>query len=61
VALTVYDASRDPLYFSHGTQVETLMESGLDMVRRLIGLIKNEVEAHDVARRFSGWGRRIRQ
>jgi hypothetical protein len=48
-------------YFSHGTQVETLMESGLDVVRRLIGVIKNEVEAYDVAGRFSGWERRVRK
>jgi len=30
------------------------MEGGLDVVRRLIGVIKNEVEAHDVAGQFSG-------
>ena len=49
------------LYFSHGTQVETLMESGLDVVGGLIGVIKNEVEAHDVAERFNGWKRRARK
>jgi hypothetical protein len=51
--------SRDQtfLYFSHGTQVETLIEGGLDVVRRLISVIKDEMEAHDVAGRFSGWRR----
>jgi hypothetical protein len=44
-------------YFSHRTQVETLMEGGLDVVRRLISVIKNEVEAHGVAGRFSEWKR----
>lgn len=37
------------------------MESGLDVVRRLIDVIKNEVEAHDVAGRFSEWKRRTRK
>ena len=49
------------LHFSHGTQVETLVEGGLDVVRRLISVIKNEVEAHDVAGRFSGWKRRVQK
>ena len=49
------------LYFNHGTQIEALMESGLDVVRRLISVIKNEVEAHDVAGRFSGWKRRVQK
>ena len=48
-------------YFSQGTEVETLMESGLDVVRRLIDVIKNEVEAHDVTGRFSEWERRTRK
>ena len=58
---TGFSQDKTFLYFSHGTQVETLMESGLDVVRRLMGVIKNEVEAHDVARRFSGWERRVRK
>ena len=37
------------------------MESRLDVVRRLIGVIKNEVEANDVAGRFSEWERRARK
>src|ERR1700730_11781748 len=37
------------------------MEDGLDVVRRLISVIKNEVEAHDVAGRFSGWKRRVQK
>ena len=49
------------LYFSHGTQVETLMEGGLDVVKRLISVIKNEVEAHNVAGRFSEWKRRVQK
>jgi hypothetical protein len=37
------------------------MEGGLSVVRRLIGVIKNEVEAHNVAGRFSGWKRRVQK
>ena len=37
------------------------MEGGLDMVRRLISVIKNEVEAHNVVGRFSEWKRRVQK
>ena len=58
---TCFSQDQTFLYFSHGTQVETLMVDGLDVVRRLISVIMNEVEAHDVAGRFSGWKRRAQK
>jgi hypothetical protein len=44
-------------YFSHGTQLEAFMEGGLDAVGRLISVIKDEVQAHNVAGRFREWKR----
>ena len=42
-------------YFSRGTQLEPFINSGLDVVGRLISVIKDEVQAHNVVGRFRDW------
>jgi len=43
------------LYFSRETQLEPFISGGLDVVRRLISVIKDEVQAHNVVERFREW------